>query len=156
VISKAELLHGRDQSYASDYTAAVSANLDATLQRVNQVRGAYGRPMAVNSGWRPPSVNGSTPGAAPHSNHVRGLAVDFRDRDGVLRSWCLANLAVLQRIGIWMEDFQWTPTWVHMQIIAPHSKSRIYRPNANRPLAANWSRAYDKKFDGLSNSYHGQ
>jgi hypothetical protein len=156
MITKPELLHGRETKYAADFTSAISSNLDATLHRVNLVRSAFGRPMTVNSGWRPPSINGSTPGAAPHSNHMRGLAVDFRDHDGILRSWCLANLAVLQRIGIWMEDFQWTPTWVHMQIVAPHSGGRIFQPNATRPHAQNWDRQYDKKkFDGPLNSYHG-
>ena len=86
---------------------------------------------------------------------MRGLAVDFRDQDGALRNWCLANLALLHRNGVWLEDFKWTPTWVHMQIVAPGSGKRIYPPRKSGAMVSNWDGKYDGRFDGHIHSYSG-
>jgi len=67
-ISKDELLKGRDKQYPNDYTQEISDNLDKLLIPLNKIRDAYGKPMTIDSGWRPPSINGSTPGAAPIQN----------------------------------------------------------------------------------------
>jgi hypothetical protein len=43
---------------------------------------------------------------------------------------------LLQEIGLWIENPMWTPTWVHLQIVPPHSGRRIFVPSENPPLAA--------------------
>lgn len=147
-ISKDELLKGRDKDYASDYTQEISDNLDKLLIPLNKMREAYGSPLICNSGWRPPSINAATPGAASHSAHCMGLAADIADPDGKLMNWVLANLELMKELGFFFEDFRWTPNWVHFGLRKPSSGKRIFIPNANRPTAPNrWDGKYDPSFD---------
>jgi hypothetical protein len=150
-ISKSELLMGRDVTYASEYSQEISDNLDALLIPINKVREAYGKPMTVNSGWRPAVVNASTPGAATHSKHMIGLAVDIHDTDGAVKNWVLENLDMMQELGLYMEDFRWTPTWTHFQLGAPKSGHRIFVPSS-APAGApdRWDGKYDAKYDSES------
>lgn len=151
-ITKDELLMGRDKAYPKEYTKEISDNLDNLLSAMNQIRSAYGVPMKVSSGWRPAAVNKAIAGAAKKSNHMLGLAVDISDRDGKLREWVLSNLDLMQKLGVYLEDFRWTPTWVHFQIAAPKSGKRIFIPYADikkNPMMAPdaWSGTYDSKHD---------
>ncbi len=149
MISKQELLKGRDLQFPHDYTDVVSANLDALLIPLNKIREAYGQPMLVDSGWRPPSINAATPGAATHSKHMSGLACDIADPNGQVLAWVLQNLDLMKQLNIYMEDFRWTPTWVHFQLGGPASGKRIFVPSANRPLSpARWDGHYDTSLDG--------
>jgi len=50
--------------------------------------------------------------------------------------WCLKHLDVLETLGLWMEDPQWTPTWLHVQTIPPRSGHRVYIPSASPALVA--------------------
>ena len=89
------------------------------------------------SGWRPAAINDATANAAKLSKHLTGEGIDLRDtgtRD--LARWCLRNLDALEEIGLWMEDPQWTPSWVHLQIVPPNSHRRVYCPSSRPPLAA--------------------
>lgn len=148
MISKAELLDGRDKQYAKDYTQEISDNLDLLLVVINQVRAAYGKPMTVSSGWRPPSINAATPGAAKKSTHMVGNAVDIKDPDGSLMKWVLANLDLMQKLGIYLEDFRWTPDWVHFQRVPPASGKRIFVPStAPAKAPKRWDGKYDAKYD---------
>lgn len=152
-ITKDELLAGRDKKYKQDYTQEISDNLDKLLIPINKLRDAYGIALQVNSGWRPPAINLSTPGAAPHSKHMVGLAVDINDPNGKLRDWCLQNLQMMKDLGIYMEDFRWTSVsnsggWVHWQLGPPKSGKRIFVPSAARSQFPNvWSGQYDSQYD---------
>ncbi len=147
-ISKDELLQGRDVKYASDYTQEISDNLDKFLIPLNNIRTAWGKPMTVNSGWRPPSINASTPGAAAHSKHEEGLAADISDVDGSLWAWVLENLQLMKDNDIFMEDRRWTKTWVHFGLGKPGSGHRIFVPSSNPAIAPdNWDGEYDHSFD---------
>jgi hypothetical protein len=146
-ITKEELLKGRDQTYPNDYTQEISDNLDKLLIVMNKIRDAYGVPMRVTSGWRPPSINASTPGAAPKSNHIRGLAVDIADADGKLMNWVLENLSMMKDLGLYFENFNYCPVWVHFQYIAPSSGKRIFIPYAGNPPSNRWNEQYDESFD---------
>lgn len=148
MIIKSELLKGRDQQYPNDYTQEISDNLDKLLIPMNEVRTQWAKEMIVDSGWRPPSINAVTPGAAIHSKHMLGLAVDILDSDGNLWQWVLQNLDVMKQLGLFMEDKRYTPTWTHFQLGAPASGKRIFIPNANRPQAPDaWDGNYDHQFD---------
>ena len=148
MIAKSELMMGRDVTYSSEYTQEISDNLDRLLVPMNQIREAWGKLMEVNSGWRPPEVNASTPGAAAHSKHMEGLACDIADPDGSLMTWILNNLDMMQGLGIFFEDFRWTPDWCHFQLGPPRSGKRIFVPSAARPQAPDkWGGAYDSKYD---------
>jgi len=148
MISKDEMLMGRDKQFPDAYTQQISDNLDKFLAIFNQVRAAYGQPMRVNSGWRPAAINEATSNAAKGSNHLWGLAVDIADPDGSLWKWTLFNLDLMQKLGIYMEDKRWTPTWVHYQIVPPGSKKRIYIPSAAPAQAPDiWDGQCDPKYN---------
>lgn len=148
MISKSELLQGRDQQYPNDYTQDISDNLDKLLVPMNQIRTAWGKPMIVDSGWRPPSINASTPNASTHSKHMVGLACDIADPDGSLWSWVLQNLDLMKQLDIFFEDKRWTPTWVHFQIGGPSSGHRIYVPSTAPALKPDaWDGNYDPSFN---------
>lgn len=151
MLAKSELLMGRDLQYPADYTQEISDNLDKLLIPMNKVRAAWNTPMTVNSGWRPPSINTATPGAAKASKHMIGLAVDISDPDGKLWAWVLQNLDLMQQLGLYFEDKRWTPNWVHFQLGAPGSGKRIFVPSsapAGAPTA--WDGQYDSKYDSIS------
>ena len=146
---------GRDKTHADELTESIRANAQETVDRVNGLMKlwaedhGYGvmNAIEVSSGWRPLSVNLSTPNAALSSKHMTGEAVDLKDdKDRSFARWCLRNTVplchqegradLLQEIGLWMEQPQWTPTWVHLQTVPPHSGRRVFVPSENPPLAA--------------------
>lgn len=131
---------GRDKLYPREITAEIRSNADVTVSRVNRLLAlAAGEGIecdVCSSGWRPLSVNDATANAAKSSKHIKGLACDIRDTSArELARWCLRNLHQLEAIGLWMEDPQWTPTWVHLQIVPPGSGRRVYIPSIKPPLA---------------------
>lgn len=128
MVTKAEVLMGRDKQYPADYTKEVSDNIDKLLIALNKLRKAYGKPMTVSSGWRPPSINAATAGAAKRSNHMIGNACDFKDTDGKLDEWCLANLKLLEEFGLWLEHPDATKGWCHVQQVPPKSGNRVFKP----------------------------
>jgi hypothetical protein len=148
VIAKAELLKGRDSQYPDEYTQEISDNLDQLLIPLNKIRDAWGSPMTVNSGWRPAAINAATPGAAPQSKHMEGLAADISDPGGVLWTWVLENLQLLKDLNLFCEDRRWTPTWVHFGLGQPSSGHRIFVPSS-APASApdSWDGVYDRTFD---------
>ncbi len=139
---------GRDAAYPQHLTDAIRSNAAELLGRVNlllswalrdNVRPALdARTVShVASGWRPPEINDATANSAKLSRHLTGEAIDLRDngtRD--LARWVLRNLDAIEEIGLWMEDPQWTPTWVHLQIVPPGSRRRVYCPSSKPPLVA--------------------
>lgn len=117
-------------------TPEIDANLQLLLAAINVVRNAYGIPMIVTSGLRSQAFQDDLiaqgKSNAPKSKHLTGQAVDIQDLDGRLWAWCMANMPVLQSAcqpaGLFLEDKQSTPTWVHFQTEAPKSNKRIFIP----------------------------
>lgn len=141
MISLTDYLMGRDVGRADELTEAVEANARELLGRVNLLlawaRDDGVRAQGVASGWRPRGINDATANAAKNSTHLTGEGIDLRDtahRD--LARWCLLNLDALEEIGLWMEDPQWTPSWVHLQSRPPGSGRRVYVPSTRPPLIA--------------------
>ena len=114
----------------------VQENLNQLFLKVNIVRKEYGKPMIVTSGLRTKKHHleiyarkGIYPPKVPmKSNHLFGRAVDFADGDGKLKKWILENIDLMEEIGLWMEDFNATKTWVHFQINPPKSGNRFFKP----------------------------
>jgi hypothetical protein len=139
---------GRDERYADQLTDAIRAcagdligrvNLLLTWAMIENIRPALDARTRthVASGWRPAEINEATSNAAKASKHLTGDGIDLRDngtRD--LARWCLRNLDALEEIGLWMENPQWTPTWVHLQRLPPQSHRRVYVPSTKPPLVA--------------------
>lgn len=152
MITKQELLAGRDKTFADEYTEEISNNLDVLLQKLNVLRAARNASMVVNSGWRPTTVNGNTPGASKTSWHCVGHAVDFNDPDGAHFRWCVQNLDLLDSLGLYIEHPNWTRTkkggWLHLQDVPPKSRKRIFVPNQSLPVDPTfWDGKYESKWD---------
>jgi hypothetical protein len=133
---------GRDRTHGRELTHEIIQNAQVTVDKANELLERFEAETGividtVASGWRPPAVNGNTKNAATGSRHLTARAVDLRDtpeRD--LARWCLRNLKALEDIELWMEDPQWTPSWVHLQIKTPGSGRRVYVPSTKPALAA--------------------
>lgn len=139
MISMNELLRGVKFEEIGPET---QANLKILLARINQVRSKWGRPMTVTSGLRDlndmvriykakaekAGVQFDESKIPMGSRHLYGQAVDISDHNRELQAWCLANVAVLEEIGLWMEDFSATPTWIHFQVVPPRSGRRFFKP----------------------------
>jgi uncharacterized protein YcbK (DUF882 family) len=125
-----------NQSKFEDLDKDVQANLNELFLKVNIVRKEYGKPMIVTSGLRTKKHHldiyarkGIYPPKVPmKSNHLFGRAVDFADGDGKLKKWILENIKLMEEIGLYMEDFNATKTWVHFQINPPKSGNRFFKP----------------------------
>lgn len=126
MISRDEVLMGREKLYP--LTPEQETNLTHLLDCLNQFRTIYGKPMTVSSGYRPEAINSTVPGSAKKSNHIMCLACDFKDLDGSLDKYCLDNLDVLKKCGLYLEDPASTSSWTHLQAIAPKSGNRVFKP----------------------------
>lgn len=127
----------RQQDKDIPISAETEANLDELLIRLNKVRAAYGKPMIVTSGLRTIkhhleiyAAKGITDRKKipMKSNHLYGRAADISDTKHELQEWCVKNEALLEEIGLWMESFVFTKTWVHFQIVPPLSGRRWFMP----------------------------
>jgi uncharacterized protein YcbK (DUF882 family) len=84
MLTRDDLLKGRDKLFPSEFTQQLSDNLDNLLIALNKFVDKLGYTPLVNSGYRPQAVNAATPGAAKGSKHTECLACDFNDPDGKL------------------------------------------------------------------------
>lgn len=121
MITRQEILQGRDISNL--LTPTLESNLKTLLDAVNKLRAAYGKPMVVNSGYRPEPYNTSI-GGAPNSAHITCQAIDIRDPDGAVKLFCTEDR--LKSYGLWMESPAATLTWCHVQVRP--AKNRIFIP----------------------------
>lgn len=142
---------GRDKKYPADFTPAVQANGAETVRRVSLLLAAAAKDdvhpgidqitkTEVAGPWRPAAENARTANAGKLSTHITGEGIDIQDkRDRQLARWCLRNLKVLEVLGLWMEDPQWTAgknnddPWVHLQTKPPGSGKRVYVPSSAPP-----------------------
>lgn len=123
MISRIEILMGRDKEFPLD--PLLVKNCDQLLAALNVIRAAYGKPMTVSSGYRPGKYNQAAHGAS-NSSHLTCEACDFEDKSRELTKWCLANLDILEKAGLWMESPVSTPTWVHLQ--TRPTRARVFLP----------------------------
>ena len=126
MITVKEYLMGRDSKYP--LPPQVVVNAAKLLDKVHALLADARISRVISSGWRPAEFNATVPGAAKTSKHITGDAVDLEDRDGKLKEWCVFNLDKLKLLDLYMEDPASTPTWVHLQQIAPKSGKQIFKP----------------------------
>lgn len=101
-------------------------NLDILLHRLNVLSEACNMEFQINSGLRSGADQARINPKAPHSKHLIGAAADVNDPHKLIFSWCMNNMAVVEAIGLWMEDPINTPTWTHFQCQPPKSGSRVF------------------------------
>lgn len=147
-----EFLMGRDKDYPIDED--IKLNAAHTLSRVNEFMAFFyeknpnAKKRPITSGYRPAAINDKTANSAKKSNHQICLACDIADADRVLARFCLANMDKLVELGLWLEDFRYTKTWTHFQIVSPKSGKRIFVPSLNPPQDPDfWDGKYEKKYD---------
>lgn len=81
---------------------------------------------SVTSGYRPSAINAKVKGASKKSAHMSCQAIDLWDRDRLLGVWCKKNVHLLERLGLYLEDPAYTPTWTHLQ--TRPTRNRIFKP----------------------------
>lgn len=109
-----------------DQSEEIQKNLQDLLEKINKVRAAYAKPMTVTSGLRSMqhhldiyAAKGITDKSKipMKSKHLFGFACDIADSNGKLKEWVNQNIALMEQLGFWFEDFSATKTWVHFQIV---------------------------------------
>lgn len=124
-VTAKELLQGRHTQYPLN--DELLENLGRLLVALNYFRAIYGKPLVVNSSYRPGHFN-VLAGGAQNSAHITCEAADIRDTDRQLAKYVVANQQVLAECGLYAEDPGSTPGWVHLQTRTPKSGNRIFRP----------------------------
>lgn len=119
---------GRREKYPRDVTPELLARAELTVLRANQLLTEFGNNRKVNSGWRPKSLQMEINPRAPNSKHITGDAIDIEDANGDLKHWCMDNGILLAAMGLYMEDPSSTPTWLHIQTVAPKSGKIVFKP----------------------------
>ena len=128
-VTEAEYLKGREIDHP--LTDGMAANMRNLLKAINRLRGEYGRPFIVTSGYRPSALNAKIKGAK-NSLHILCAAIDIFDGDpqGAIKRWLMEhNNRRLVESGLYMESQMYTPRHVHLQILPPESGNRIFVPH---------------------------
>lgn len=124
MITRAELLMGRDKEYPLDLKT--EQNLTRLLTAINFLQAHWWpRPMVVTSGYRPGTYN-KTAGGALSSAHITCEAIDIRDTNGELKAFLAHNINILAQCNLYMEHPDATPTWCHLQ--TRPTKERVFKP----------------------------
>jgi len=123
--SRDEYLKGRDVEYP--LTPELEENMSILLERISLVREQYGKPMNVSSGYRPGHHNIKAGGSA-RSAHITCEAIDILDIDRKFSKWIVDNKYLLQELDLYVEDPNYTNSWVHLQTRPTRSGNRIFIP----------------------------
>ena len=116
---------------AAEATDEIKQNAVELLAKVNAflVELGWTGPTTLSSGYRTAAANAATPGAAAHSGHEIGKALDIHDVGNVLGKIVAAHPELLRKHDLMMEDNHSTPTWCHLDDVARHDRpSRIFIP----------------------------
>ena len=125
--SVSELLNAGSHKWKeSEIDLITKRNLEDLCRKINAL--GYNPPMRASSCLRSIADQKRINPSAMGSSHLYGAAVDIADSDGKLKAWLKANPNKLVECGLWAEDYASTPTWVHLQIYAPKSFNRVFKP----------------------------
>ncbi len=113
-------------------------NLNKLHKSVNELRLAYGKPLTVSSGYRSMEdhlriykdkgiIDKSK--IPMQSKHLSGLACDLICSDiKDFQEFIKNNEPLCDKLNLFFEHFDATPTWVHCQIMPPLSGKRFFHP----------------------------
>lgn len=125
-ISVTEYLMGRAK--LEDLSPELQSNVNTLIPKINDLLEKFGEYRKCNSGYRSLEDQKRINPSAMKSKHLSCQAIDLEDKNRVLSQWCLKNVKVLEELGLYCEDFKYTPTWCHFQIVAPKSGKRFFIP----------------------------
>jgi hypothetical protein len=110
---------------AEEIPDGIITNLMELRARLNQL--GFKPPRVFTCTYRSPEHNARV-GGAKKSSHLTGCACDIADADGKLADYIMTNPELLEECDLYAEDFDSTPTWVHLQLVSPKSGRRIFKP----------------------------
>lgn len=84
-------------------------NIQYLMDRLDEIREGYGKPIYINSAYRCPKLNESV-GGVSSSYHQLGLAADLRF-DSELKDYIVNNC----QFGKLIEERSKSATWLHIQ-----------------------------------------
>lgn len=82
---------------------------------VSLLEEAYESPFLVTSGVRDIELQKIINPHNMNSAHLTGDAVDVSDVDGKIYSFCISNVDLMIKLGLWFEMRTYCPRWTHMQ-----------------------------------------
>ena len=130
--------HGK--GHEGELTDDMKLEAQVLVDKVNAMLEEFGGARELRSGWRPESFNAGVPNAAKNSKHITCQAMDIADEDGVLKEWALQkdgdSYPVLEKYELWAEYGEATGSWLHVKIVPPVSKKRVFYPSAKWALRA--------------------
>jgi len=104
----------------------IVVNLADFARRLELIRITIARPMIITSGYRCPELNMIARGRSK-SAHMEGRAAHIADdRERTLARFCLANANLLRTAGLWLENPEATPGWIHLQ--SRPAAARVFNP----------------------------
>jgi uncharacterized protein YcbK (DUF882 family) len=118
-----DYLMGRDKIYPINLNQAL--NMANLLSRVNHLIGSLKIDAHLSSGYRPGHFNKAAGGSA-RSGHLTCEAIDLIDHDGSVGQMLRNNVKLLEEYGLFLENPEFTKTWVHLDI--RERKNRIFNP----------------------------
>lgn len=122
-----ELLNAGNHKWKeSEVDIVTKRNLEDLIRKVNAL--GYQPPMRASSCLRSIKDQQRINPKAMGSSHLYGAAVDIADPDGKLKAWLKAHPQKLVECGLWMEHPDYTNGWTHLQIYAPKSMNRMFKP----------------------------
>lgn len=117
------------------------ANLKELLEKLKVLEVAYGQSFTISSGFRSMEKHlsiyaqkGITDKAKIplKSKHLFCQAADIYDPKKEIQAWIKANNEILNELNLFLEDFNYTDSWLHVQIVPFKSyvegKSRFFIP----------------------------
>ena len=125
--SLSELLNAGSHKWKeSEVDSVTLKNLEDLCRKINALGDTP--PMYASSCLRSLADQKRINPKAMGSSHLYGCSVDVADPDGKLAKWVKANKKKLEECGLWVENPEKTPGWVHFQTLAPKSMNRFFNP----------------------------
>lgn len=122
-----ELLNAGSHKWKeSEVDTVTLRNLEDLCRKLNAL--GYQPPMKASSCLRSLADQKRINPSAMGSSHLYGAAVDIADADGKFKAWLKANPNKLVECGLWAEDYDATKSWAHLQLYAPKSMKRVFKP----------------------------
>lgn len=111
-------------------------NLTHLHYKLNVIRAAYQKPMIVTSGYRTKEEHFSIYkkkgvdvwNIPTKSQHLIGAAADISDPQGDIKNWVTNNITLMEKLDLYMESFDITTSWLHLQLFQPNSGKRFFYP----------------------------